>query len=111
MAKEIFYKIRKNNGTFQTVKGKKISSIIGARQRDNDWVVDHIPTGGKIFVCDSFLEAKIIGLAFFQACKLATSKDPNEIINTTDELFKKFLYNKEYKTFVNFIRFKESCLK
>jgi hypothetical protein len=111
MAKEIFYKIRKSNGSFLDVKGQKVSSLVGARKENDKWIVDHIPTGGRIFVCDSFLEAKIIGLAFFQACSKAASKEPKEVLDNTDKLFKNFLYDHEYKRFVNFIGYKESCLK
>lgn len=103
--KTVTYDILKNDGKLESVKGTKISPFIAARNIKGEWVVDHIPTGGKIFTCDSFLEAKIIGLAFFQACKKSLSKNKEEVMKNTNPLFKEFLYNKEYKKYVDFIGF------
>lgn len=106
--KNIKYEIRINGNKFKEVIGRKINSIVGTREINKKWIVDHIPTGGKIFICDSLLEAKIIGLAFFQACSKSLSKSTKEVIENTDERFKDFLYNKEFKKFVDFIGYTTS---
>jgi hypothetical protein len=112
--KKITYKVRNRKHQLSQVEGVYINLFVGSRHIINDvenyWSVDHIQTGGKIYVCSTYSEARKIGLAFTQACAKPDSTDPNEVIEKTDVRFTDYLYQGKYRVFEDFKGYLDSLL-
>ena len=112
--KKITYKVRNRKHQLSQVEGVYINLFVGARhivnEKINYWIVDHIQTGSRIYVCQTYSEARKIGLAFTQACAKPDSTDPSEIIEKTDVRFTDYLYQGKYRVFEDFKGYLDSLL-
>ena len=103
--KTINYRIVDSNNPIK-VEGAQINLFTAARKIVNGkkiyWIVDHVPTGSKIWVCDNYIQARVIGNAFLMACSKPQSEDNATIQETTDKKFKEFLHTKSYLTVENY---------
>lgn len=95
-----------DNKTPIKVEGAQINLFTAARKIVNGkkiyWIVDHIPTGSKIWICDNYIQARVIGTAFLMACAKPQSEDNTTIQESTDKKFKEFLHSKSYLTIENY---------
>jgi hypothetical protein len=93
-------------------EGAQINLFTAARKKVTEdkevyWIVDHIPTGGKIYTCSTYTEARTIGNAFLQACSKPQSNDAKLVQESTGELFRKFIYGCHFVTCEHFSHFLE----